>query len=202
MYAYFIGHITQTDSDSVVLEVNHIGYHIYMPTTSIELLKENQDEIKIYTYTCVREDAFMLYGFVTKEELNLFKLLITVSGIGPKGGLSILSVMDIDTLKFSILSQDAKLLSKAPGIGSKTANRMILELKDKINKDELLESITNGDNKTLSNSNINSIQNEAVDALVSLGYPVSDVLRTMKKIEIKEEDTTESLIKKALKQIM
>ena len=127
MYAYFIGEVKEIEDDSIVIETNGIGYHIFMPASSIQEHDLYEKEVKIYTYTCVREDAFILYGFLTKAELSLFKLLITVSGIGPKGALSILSVMDVETIQMSILSQDAKLLSKAPGIGVKTAGRIILE---------------------------------------------------------------------------
>ena len=127
MYAYFIGKIAEISEDCIVLETNHIGYNIYMPSSAIQTLSVSSDEsIKIYTYTCVREDAFILYGFLSKDDIKLFKLLISVSGIGPKNALGILSSMDGDTFRMSILSQDTKSLSKSPGIGVKTANRLIL----------------------------------------------------------------------------
>ncbi len=201
MYAYFIGEVTGIEEDYVILETNHIGYRIFMPASSISQLNITGEEIKIYTYTCVREDAFILYGFLAKDELALFKLLITVSGIGPKGALSILSVMDIDTLRISILSQDAKILSKAPGIGIKTAGRIILELKDKINPQDILNSVDDSVNKG-DESRILTIRNEASEALVSLGYNNSDTYRVIRQITITEDTSLEQVIKEALKKMI
>ena len=201
MYAYFIGEVTGIEEDYVILETNHIGYRIFMPASSIRQLNITGEEIKIYTYTCVREDAFILYGFLAKDELALFKLLITVSGIGPKGALSILSVMDIDTLRISILSQDAKILSKAPGIGIKTAGRIILELKDKINPQDILNSVDDSVNKG-DESRILTIRNEASEALVSLGYNNSDTYRVIRQITITEDTSLEQVIKEALKKMI
>ena len=201
MYAYFIGEIAKINEDSVILETNHIGYHIYMTTSDLNNLTKNKDEVKIYTYTCVREDAFILYGFLTEDSLALFKLLLTVSGIGPKGALSILSVMDTDTLRMSILSQDAKLLSKAPGIGVKTAGRIILELKDKVHPEDLLR----GDiQNTEDNSSDNSVtvRAEAGEALMTLGYSNADVYRVLRQILITDQTTVEMVIKEALKKMI
>ena len=201
MYAYFIGEIAYLEDDAVILETNNIGYRILMPSAMILRLPSIGEMVKIYTYTCVREDAFLLFGFLSKDELNIFKLLITVSGIGPKGAMSILSAMDVNTLCISIVSQDVGLISKAPGIGAKTANRLILELKDKIKLDEL---ISPDENKLNNNENIKilSIRDEASQALVSLGYSVTDAYQILRQVEITEHTKVEQVIKDALKKMI
>ena len=114
MYAFFKGTIADTEEDALIVEVNSIGYRIYVPKDML-LSAKIGSSIIVYTYTCVREDAFILYGFSSKEDLSLFKLLITVSGVGPKMGLAILSSMDANSIRTAIIMQDAKLLSSAPG---------------------------------------------------------------------------------------
>ena len=150
---------------------------------------------KIYTYTSVREDAFWLYGFTSKEELNLFKLLITVSGIGPKGAMGILSVMDVDTLRLAIISQDAKMIAKAPGVGAKSASRIVLELKDKVKPEDVIGQAAKeeGDSSAAA-----VVRQEASEALVALGYTVSDAYRVLQQIEITDETIVEDVIKAAL----
>ena len=137
MYAYFIGKITYMTADSVVLEVNNIGYNIKVSAQTIQNLGHLSGEVKLYTYTYVKEDALGLFGFLTREELELFKMMLTVNGIGPKGALSILSTLSVDTLRFAILSGDAKSIAKAPGVGAKSAERLIIDLKDKINAEDV-----------------------------------------------------------------
>lgn len=125
--------------DSIVVEAAGVGYLIYIPTQYFDMLPDEGEDVKIYTYLCVREDAMILYGFLSKDDLEIFKLLITVSGIGPKGGLAILSTLPADDLRFAILSGDSKAISKAPGIGAKTAQRVILDLKDKLSLEDAFE---------------------------------------------------------------
>ena len=202
MYAYFIGKITEISEDCIVLETNHIGYNIYMPSSTIQSLSVKREEsVKIYTYTCVREDAFILYGFLSKDDIKLFKLLISVSGIGPKNALGILSSMDGDTFRMSILSQDTKLLSKSPGIGVKTANRLILELKDKIKPDDLLNGLQSPE-VTEDDKNIILIRNEANEALTTLGYSSSDSYKILRQITITKDSKVENVIKEALKKLI
>lgn len=198
MYAYFYGTVMEKGNDAIVLGTDHIGYNIFMPAGMIAVLPPEGEQVKIYTYTCVREDALLLYGFLTKEDLNLFKLLITVSGIGPKVALGILSVMDCETIKLAILSQDAKMIAKAPGIGSKTAGRLILELKDKIK----IEDLTEGNAFDTTSSENTMVRNEASEALVSLGYSVSDAYRVLNTIEITAQTKVEDVIKTALKKMI
>ena len=202
MYAYFIGKIAEISEDCIVLETNHIGYNIYMPSSAIQSLSVDSDKsIKIYTYTCVREDAFILYGFLSKDDIKLFKLLISVSGIGPKNALGILSSMDGDTFRMSILSQDTKSLSKSPGIGVKTANRLILELRDKIKPGDLLTGIQNPEFNE-DDKNIILIRNEANEALTTLGYSSSDSYRVLRQITITKDSKVENVIKEALKKLI
>ncbi|MDD6202936.1 MAG: Holliday junction branch migration protein RuvA [Lachnospiraceae bacterium] len=202
MYAYFYGEITEKEEDNIVIEVGNIGYNIRIAPALYNRIPPVGETIKIYTYTSVREDAFQLYGFLTKEDLKLFKLLITVSGIGPKGAMGLLSVMDADTIKMAILSQDTKTIAKAPGIGTKSAGRIILELKDKIKPEDLL-----GESKTETKDSCESetaaqIRQEATEALGTLGYSVSEVFRVLRNIEISEETKVEDVIKEALKRMI
>ena len=139
MYAYIKGELAEKNIDHIVVEAGGIGYLIYVPAQSIDYLPDEGDQIKVYTYLYIREDAMVLYGFLTKDDLEIFKMLITVSGIGPKGGLGILSTLSADDLRFAILSGDSKTISKAPGIGAKTAQRVIIDLKDKMSLEEAFE---------------------------------------------------------------
>ena len=138
MYAYMIGRVAELKEDLLVLEVGSIGYNIRIPGSVAGLLPPVGEEVKIYTYTSVREDAIQLFGFLTKDDLEMYRQLIAVSGIGPKGGLALLSVMSADELRMAVLAQDAKAIARAPGIGGKTAQRIILELKDKVSLQDAL----------------------------------------------------------------
>ncbi len=197
MYAYFKGHVTEYTMDGIVLETNQIGRNIKVSEETKRLLSMREGEVKIYTYTYVKEDCFSLFGFLTKEELELFKKMISVSGIGPKGALAILSALSFDDLVFAILSGDAKSIAKAQGIGSKTAQRLILELKDKLSHDNVLQAVTNEvDSVSLQQEPLR----EAIEACVALGYSYQEAARVMK--EIKEENlTTEEYVKNALKKL-
>ena len=132
MIAFVSGILSDSTEDAAVVDVSGVGYRVLVSPGTLDKLPAVGTPVKLYTYFCVREDALLLYGFLTKEELGLFKQLITVSGIGPKAGLSLLSVMSVDDLRFAIFSADARAIAKAPGVGKKTAERLVLELKDKI----------------------------------------------------------------------
>ena len=139
MYSYIKGELAEVGTESITVEASGIGYCIYISNMAFSYLPSIGEDVKIYTYLYVREDAMIIYGFLDKDDLNVFKQLITVSGIGPKGALGILSVLSADDLRFAILSGDAKTISKAPGIGAKTAQRVILDLKDKMSLEEAFE---------------------------------------------------------------
>ena len=142
MYAYIKGELAEINTDHIVVEAGGIGYQVFISLQTFDYLPSVGENLKIYTYLYLREDAMILYGFLTKDDLELFKLLISVSGIGPKGGLAILSTLEADDLRFAILSGDAKAISKAPGVGGKTAQRVILELKDKLSLEDAFEAKT------------------------------------------------------------
>ncbi|MEE1027339.1 MAG: Holliday junction branch migration protein RuvA [Agathobacter sp.] len=200
MYSYIKGELAEVNTDHIVVETGGIGYMVYVPAQSLEYLPSIGDDIKIYTYLYIREDAMILYGFLTKDDLEVFKLLITVSGIGPKGGLSILSTLSSDDLRFAILSGDSKAISKAPGIGSKTAQRVIIDLKDKMSLEEAFEKkIENTENSLKIPEGHNAVKNDAVLALNALGYSSTESLKAVSKVEITEGMDVEEVLKLALK---
>ncbi len=198
MYAYFKGKLAYVGEDSIILDVHDIGYRILLSPASIAYLPQLGEEVQLYTYTSVREDAIWLYGFLSQDDLEIFKKCITVSGIGPKGGMAILSVMNAEALRFAIISGDAKAIAKAPGIGGKTAQRLILELKDKISLEEtLVNRAQNG--VPLKMGATSSNMEETVEALIALGYSSSDALKSVKSVPNAAEMDVESLLKAALK---
>ena len=164
MYAYIKGELAEINTDHIVIEAGGIGYQVFISLQTFDYLPSVGENLKIYTYLYLREDAMILYGFLTKDDLELFKLLISVSGIGPKGGLAILSTLEADDLRFAILSGDAKAISKAPGVGGKTAQRVILELKDKLSLEDAFEAKTEHVQKNAAAAG-GSVKNDAVMAL-------------------------------------
>ena len=201
MYAYIKGTLEEITEEAVVVETGGIGYNIKVSTTTADLLPGIGSEVKIYTYTLVREDSFSLYGFLTRDDLDIFKKLITVSGIGPKGGLAILSVMSADALRFAVAAGDAKEIAKAPGVGKKTAERVILDLRDKISIEDTLRNLGSSDGRAGGDTGLadNMMKREAIEALTALGYSASEAAAAVKKVEISEEDTSETILKQALK---
>ncbi len=200
MYAYIKGEIVDISEDNVVLECHDIGYNIKVPFSVIQQLPGIGSQVRIYTYTCVREDAFILYGFLTKDDLWIFKKLITVNGIGPKGALGILSVMSADDLRFAIIAGDSKAISKAPGIGAKSAERIILDLKDKITLEP--DRIDQNDTIATSADSVNSdARNEAIEAMTALGYSPSEALKAVKQITVTDDMDAGAILKAALKVI-
>ena len=198
MYAYFKGKLAYVGEDRIILDVHDVGYRILLSPTSIAFLPPIGEYVQLYTYTSVREDAIWLYGFLNHDDLEIFKKCITVSGIGPKGGMAILSVMDAQALRYAIVSGDAKAIAKAPGIGAKTAQRLILELKDKMSLEDMLVSKEeNGVRATADFSSSN--MDEALEALVALGYSSSDALKAIKAVDNASEMDVEVLLKAALK---
>jgi Holliday junction DNA helicase RuvA len=190
------GIIEYIDVDKVVVNNNGVGYNVFMPASQIDTL--NVDEtVRVFTYLNVREDAMQLFGFLTRDDLEVFKLLITVNGIGPKGGLAVLSTITTDDLRVAVISEDAKAISKAPGIGAKTAQKVIIELKDKLNLEDVLEPKLDANFQV----NDNNSMSEAVMALVALGYSQADAYRAVKSIDNIEELDVENVIKMALKKI-
>ena len=195
MFDFIKGTLEEVLDDSIVVDNNGIGYRIFIPSRILEDLPELKKPIKIYIHMDIKENDMSLYGFLSKDGRELFKKLISVSGVGPKVAMGILSVHSSRDVVWAIIGEDGTTLSKAPGIGKKISQRIILELKDKLVKEQeqfnLEEPIVN------SISRLGNRQ-EAIDALVSLGYPLSQAHKAIAAIYM-EELEVEILIKKALK---
>mgnify|MGYP003260498060 CR=1 FL=1 len=201
MIAYIKGLVAEIMEDRIVLETGNIGYNVFMPMAAVEKTLRTGDEVKIHTYLNVREDAMQLFGFLTRDDLNTFKLLLGVNGIGPKAALGVLSGLSADELRFAVLADDVKTISRAPGIGKKTAQKLILELKDKFSLEDAFEQKTahmHGE-EAGELSGLSDIRKEAVEALTALGYSGSDALKAVKKVEITQDMNVETLLKAALK---
>lgn len=194
LYEYIIGKYVGISKDYIIVENNNIGYKIYTSGSTMSNLPRINENIKIYTIQIVREDFIGLYGFITKEELNMFNMLLSVSGVGPKSALSLLSIGNVKSLKNAIINEDEKLIAKAPGIGKKTARRIILEIKDKIDIDNLEIG------GAIDSSNNEKIMNEAREALISLGYKENEIRKVLKKVDC--NDSIENIIKNSLKNLM
>ncbi len=200
MYSYIKGSLEEIEEDSVVVDNQGIGYRIFVPGRMLERLPAKGSEVKIYTHLHVKEDAFTLFGFLSRDERTLFRLMLNVSGIGPKGALGILTVLDPDELRRAVMLDDAKAIAKAPGVGSKTAQKLIIELKDKVHLEELLPETETMDAQLWESSRSQVIQ-EAVEALASLGYSSREAEQAVAKIELSEDMDVEAVLKVALKQM-
>lgn len=201
MIAYLQGIVAGITDTKVILDVNHIGFQVFMSSRDIQAMPGQGEEARIYTYLNVKEDAMQLYGFLSQDDLDVYKLLLNVSGIGPKGGLGILSAMTADDLRFAVLSEDAKSIAKAPGIGAKTAQKLILELKDKLSLEDAFEKKLENTVAASVKAGLDDAKSEAVQALVALGYSNSDALKSVRKAEITSDMDTETILKLALKQM-
>ncbi|WP_285823904.1 Holliday junction branch migration protein RuvA [Schaedlerella arabinosiphila] len=198
MISYIRGTLAAMERDKVIVDVQGVGYGVFMPERAMGLLPRIGNEVKLHTYLNVREDAMQLFGFLTRDDLAIFKLLIGVSGIGPKGGLGILSQLSADDLRFAVLAGDVKAISATPGIGKKTAEKLIIELKDKLDLDEMLHPSGQAETAGSADTAVNSVQSEAVQALVALGYGSTESLKAVKKVNL-ENTTVEEVLKEALK---
>nr|WP_297705007.1 Holliday junction branch migration protein RuvA [uncultured Butyrivibrio sp.] len=206
MIAYVNGILESIEEGNAVIDVNGIGYNVNISGSTMDRMPGIGEAVKLYTYTNVKEDTFSLFGFLSRDELNLFKMLITVSGIGPKGGLSILSVMTPDDLRFAIMAGDSKSISAAPGIGKKTAERITLELRDKVklSEDDMLGGSVAPISSAGVSEGVNPARDEAVAALVALGYNSTDSMKAVRKVLAANPaagDDTEALLKLALKEM-
>lgn len=196
MYDYIRGVYMGINKDYVVVEAQGIGFKVFTSGNTMAMMPEKTDEVILYTTQIVREDFLGLYGFSTREELELFHVIITINGVGPKAALSLLSVSMPDRLKMAILNGNESLLLKAPGIGKKIAQRIILELKDKLHVD----NTDNLDDDRKEELEMENNLNEALAALISLGYTEKEAKGALKKLEggLPLEDT----IKESLKLLM
>ncbi len=201
MYAYVKGIVADIEEDNCVIDVNDIGYNVQISGRTAARLAGVGEQVKLYTYTNVKEDTLQLFGFLTKADLQMFKKCITVNGIGPKGALALLSVLDADELRFAIISQDVKAISKAPGIGKRTAERLVLELKDKLNIDDAMINREIDVYQGIAAPLDNPQKQEAVEALVSLGYGQTESLKAVNGVEDAENMDAGALLKAALKKM-
>ena len=201
MIAYVKGTVDDIAEDNVVIDVGGIGYNVKISADTAAKLPGIGEKVKIYTYTNVREDAVHLFGFLSKNDLEIFKRCITVNGIGPKGALAILSVLDADSLRFAILSGDVKAITKAPGIGTRTAERLILELKDKIKIDDALIDREIAATQAVGAGADTPQKREAVEALMSLGYGQAEAAKAVGAIEGIESMDSGAVLKAALKKM-
>ena len=198
MISYVKGALAEKSGDRIVVEAGPVGLGIYVPLSVLEVLPPLGEEVKIYTYLQVREDDLSLYGFLNRQDLDMFRRLIGVNGIGPKGALGILSALSPDDLRLAILTGDAKAISKAPGVGAKTAQRIILDLKDKGSAEEMLASVADTDERT-SLPLMQEAGREAATALVALGYSNLEASKAVKNVQITEDMDAEAVLRASLK---
>ena len=199
MIGYIKGIVEEVTADRLILENGGIGYEIFVPSSVLDSGLREGEELKIYTYLNVREDALQLFGFLTRDDLQVYRLLIGVNGIGPKAAIGVLSAMSADTLRFAVLADDAAAIAKAPGIGKKTAQKLILELKDKFSLEEAFEqklAATQAKETVQAGEDASS---EVVQALVALGYSGTEALQAVKKVAGAADMDTEAVLKAALK---
>lgn len=204
MISYVRGPLVEIEEDVVVVESGGMGFNIHVPLSVLEELPRTGTEVRLYTYLQVREDAMSLYGFLNRQDLGMFKQLIGVNGIGPKAALGILSAMRPDDLRLAIVSGDAKAISRAPGVGPKTAQRVILDLKDKVKLEDMLPGAdpgaVSGDGGSAAGM-AGSAGMEAIGALVALGYSNMEASKAVRRVTITDEMTPEDVLKAALKHL-
>jgi Holliday junction DNA helicase RuvA len=194
------GTVEGISQDYILFENNGIGYRIFTSQMVIQQLQAHQ-QMKLFTYLHVREDELSLFGFPTTEELDCFKLLIGVNGIGPKAALSILSVLSVRDLTLAVMSGDSKAITKANGVGAKGANRVIMELKDKLTLEDMFEGAGDASVTPVSTSGAAGGVQDAILALVSLGYSEFEALKAVKQVPGADNMESEELLKQALKKM-
>lgn len=200
MIAYLKGEVADLTSDYVVIDVNGVGYLVFVSARDVQTMPGIGSCVTLYTFLNVYQDGMALYGFLSRDDLDVFKLLITVSGVGPKAGLSVLSALSANDLRFAVFSDDSKTISKAPGIGPKTAKKIILDLKDKLKLEDILEE-NSIEAESSASPAATAAQSDAVAALTALGYAASDSLKAV-RAAAKEDMDTERILKAALRLLM
>ena len=199
MLSYIKGELAEVFEDTIVVENNGLGINVKVPATVLSNIPSIGEDIKVYTYLYVREDAINVYGFLTRDDLNVFKLLLNVNGVGPKAALGILSTISANDLRYAVLSDDVNAIKKAPGIGAKTAQRLIIELKDKLKLESEEALILNANVGTKPSDDL-ILKNDAIEALVSLGYSQREAMDAVKKVDISNKNL-DDIIKESLKNL-
>lgn len=200
MIAFIKGTLAEVKENIAVIENNGIGYNVYITGRDAGQLVRTGMEVLLHTYMDVREDAIRLFGFLSKDDLETFRLLLKVNGIGPKAAIGVLTAISAVDLRFAVLADDIRAISAAPGIGKKTAQKLVLELKDKFSLEDAFEQKL-AENMEIVSAAPNDNQGEAVQALVALGYAGSDALKAVKAANITADMSTEDILKAALKHI-
>lgn len=205
MIAYIKGVFTEAEANAVVIETaGGVAYEIFVMPADLEKLPGRGEELKLYTYLQVKEDGVALFGFLSKTDLTVFKLLLTVSGIGPKSGLGILSSVGVPDLKLAVLTEDADRIAAAPGIGKKTAGRLIIELKDKLaalTEDVIGEFSAEPEGENTFAPAEKELRENAVQVLVALGYAQKESVKAVKKVTITEEMTEDDVVRFSLREL-
>ncbi len=197
MIAFLRGTVEKVTDSYTVLDVNQVGYQVFISTRDAANMPGIGQEIMLYTWLSVSQDALRLYGFQSEDDLEAFKLLLNVSGVGPKAALGVLSALTADDLRFAVLSDDEKSIAAAPGIGAKTAKKVILELKDKLSLEDAFEQKSAARPSSNGTFSTNAAD-EAVQALTALGYSGTEALRAVRSLKITEDMDTETVLKLAL----
>lgn len=202
MIGFIRGTVDEIMEDSLIIDNNGMGWQIYVPGSLLDGNIHQGDEVKLYTYLSVSENAIGLYGFFTRDDLEVFRMLLNVSGIGPKGALGVLGALGSDNLRFAVLADDAASIAKAPGIGKKTAQKIVLELKDKFALDDAFEKkLAHVQQNSSVSAGEGSAADDAVQALIALGYSGTEALQAVKKADISPEMDTEAVLKAALRHL-
>ncbi|MCD8012455.1 MAG: Holliday junction branch migration protein RuvA [Lachnospiraceae bacterium] len=202
MIAYLKGKVAAVSENLLVLDVNQVGYQVWISARDAANMPVRGKEVQVFTWMSVTQDAIRLYGFLHEDDLAVFKMLINVSGVGPKAALGILSVLTADDLRFAVLADDAKAIAKAPGVGSKSAKKVILELRDKLSLEDAFEHKLEATGGSAASGSIRSdAKDEAVQALAALGYSAGEALRAVEACEVTEDMDTEMILKLALKRM-
>ncbi len=194
MFAYIKGSLEMKSKNYIVIDVGGLGYKIFMSETAINEIGEIGGNIKVFTYYRVREDDISIFGFRTQEELRMFELLLSVSGVGAKSALAMLSCIEPSDFAIAVISNNIKLLTQIPGIGTKSAQRIILELKDKLKAEQNEEQI---EQSKLKSSKVNETVQEAISGLMVLGYSRKDIEKAFEHLTF-ESLSVEDLIKNGL----
>lgn len=202
MISFIKGKLVHIYENVIIVENNGIGYEIFVPVSVIGNMPLVGSEVMIYTYMHVREDALQLFGFLDRDTLEIFKLLITVSGIGPKVAIGVLGTLSADDIRYAVMAEDAKTIAKAPGIGAKTASKVVIELKDKLKMRDVAENISSEidwQQSIFDDGGSKQAVSDAIEALVSLGYSATEATKAVRKADAGDDVTVEELLKLSLK---
>ncbi|MDO5100163.1 MAG: Holliday junction branch migration protein RuvA [Eubacteriales bacterium] len=195
MIAFLRGTVMTVTAASIYLDVNDVGYEVFVPLSTLQQMTKTGDEIFLHTHMSMKEDGITLFGFVTEEELRIFRLLISVSKVGPKLAMAILGHCSVYDIKMAIVAKDASTFTKVPGIGKKNAERILLDLGDKIDTGDMFDGHVSGHSSAASTA---TNADEAIDALIALGYAASEAAAVIRTLHITDEMSTNEILKLCL----